>query len=322
MALTKIANIPGNLLDLYSKKLLIEAEPKMYFKQFVDYKLEFGMSPGERIKFTVMENLGKGGVLANEDTPIDKKAMTTSEKFITLGEFGNAAAFSRRASVASIRSLLEDAKKLLGRDYAIVMDEYLRDIFLSTSNKYYAAADGSDAGALNATAGGFDDTVVDALVEVAKNLLIPKLSRGGDQYYAFIGTPRQIRQIRNSAGWLDARKYVDTTQMLNGEAGRLNDVVFLDTTQMPNKTNATIAMGANGAGGIVMEAAGAAGVDVSRGVLIGADAVGYGASVPIELIPGVPEDFNRKQSIAWYTIGGGDILNDYIIDVYTSDADI
>jgi hypothetical protein len=40
----------------------------------------------------------------------------------------------------------------------------------------------------------------------------------------------------------------------------------------------------------------------------------------MELIPEVPEDFGRKQAIAWYTIGGAGILNDYIYDVYTAEG--
>lgn len=303
--LTKVADIPQQMLDIYSKLLIMEAMPKMFFRQFVDYKLEFGLQPGEQIKFTKLDNLTKGGKLLDEDTPITKNKMTGSALYISLSEFGNAAAFSRRASLASLRNMLDDAKRVLGRDYQLVMDEYLRDIFLATANKYYVKADATSGTANSDVAGAFDSECVDAIIEVAKNLNMPKLVRGADQFYAFIGTTRQIRQIRRSAGWLDARKYTDPKDMLNGEAGRLNDVVFFDTTQMPT-----------------LSGVGAGSVNVSRGILIGSGAVGYGESVPMELIPETPEDFGRKQSIAWYTIAGAGILNDYLIDVRTSDADM
>jgi N4-gp56 family major capsid protein len=316
--LTKVADIPQQMLDIYSRYLLMDAMPLLYFRQFVEYKLEFGLEPGERIKFTRLDNLNKGKILEDEDTPIEKNKMTGSELFISLNEFGNAAAFSRRASKASLRNMMEDAKKVLGRDYVIVMDEYLRDIFLSTANKYYAKADSTSGVNIGEVAGQFDDAVLDSLVEVAKNLNMPKLVRGADRFYAFIGTPRQIRQIRASNGWLDARKYVDTRDMLNGEAGRLNDVVFFDTTQMPNPTNAP-AGSTDPAGGIILEGAGSGDVNVHRGMFIGADSVGYGESIPMELIPEVPEDFGRKQAVAWYTIAGAGIMNDYLIDVYSAE---
>lgn len=302
MAMTKVADIPQQMLDIYSRRILMERMPLLLFRQFVEYKLEFGLQPGESIKFTRLDNLTKGGKLADEDTPIPKHKMTGSDKYITLDEFGNATSFSRRAAKASLISMLDSAKKLLGRDYVLVMDEYLRDVYFTTLNKFYAKADGTSGGAMGDVASEFDDTILDSIVEVAKNLNLPKLNRGGDTFFAFIGTARQIRQIRNSDKWLDARKYTDPKDMLFGEAGRLEDVVFFDTTQL----NAKIATGA-----------GAGGVDVHKGVLIGADSVGYGESVPLELIPEAPEDFGRKQALAWYTIAGADILNDYIIEVNT-----
>lgn len=319
--LTKVADIPQQMLDIYSRLLIMEAMPLLYFRQFVDYKLEYGVEPGETIKFTKLDNLAEGGELVDEDTPIQKNKMSGSEKLITVKEFGNAAAFSRRSQKASLRNLMDDAKRVLGRDYAIVLDKFLRNNFLATANKHYTLPDGSAGGALNTVAGKFDDVTVDALVEIAKNLKMPKLRRGGDTFYGFVGTPRQIRQIRKSTGWLDARKYVNVQDMLNGEAGRFNDVVFFDSTQMPSKANATTAGGAeNAEGGIVLEGVGAASVNVERGIFIGADAVGYGESIPMELIPEYPEDFKRKMAIAWYSIAGAGILNDYLIDVYTAET--
>lgn len=307
--LTKVADIPQQMLDIYSRLLLMDAMPLLYFRQFVDYKLEFGVEAGETIKFTKLDNLEEGGELVDEDTPIQKNKMSGSEKLITLKEFGNAAAFSRRAQKASLRNMLEDAKRVLGRDYAIVIDKYLRNIFLSTANKHFTKADGSTGASIGDVAGKFDDTTVDALTEIAKNLKMPKLRRGGDTFYAFVGTARQIRQVRNSTGWLDARKYTEPSQMLNGESGRLNDVVFFDSTNMPQPSNDATLIGAGASSG-----------NVHRGVFIGADAVGYGESIPMELIPEYPEDFKRKIALAWYSIAGGGILNDYLVDVYTKES--
>lgn len=299
--LTKIADIPQQMLDIYSRLLIEDAQPSLFFRQFVDYKLEFGLQPGESIKFTKLDNLTRGGILVDEDTPITKNKMTGSAVYATLNEFGNAASFSRRASKASLRNMMDDAKRVLSRDYAIVMDTYLRDVFQATANKFYMQADFTSGANVGTVAGRFTDVAVDSLVETAKNLNMPTMNRGGDNFYAFIGTAHQIRQIRNSAGWLDARRYVNPSDMLTGEAGRLNNVVFLDSTQMQRYSGQ-----------------GASGKNVHRGIFIGGGpAVGYGESIPMELIPETPEDFGRKQSIAWYTIAGAKILNDYLIDVYT-----
>jgi N4-gp56 family major capsid protein len=300
--LTKIADIPQQMLDIYSRELIMDQIPKMYFRQFVDYKLEFGTQPGERIMFTKLDNLNTNGKLLDEDTPIPKNKMTGSALYISVSEFGNAASFSRRASVASLRNMLDDAKRVLGRDYNLTMDGYLRDVFQTTANKHYTKSDHTSGTVVGEVAGMFDKYTLDELVETAKNMNFPYIDRGGDRFFAFIGTAHQIRQIRSTSGWLDARRYVNPSDMLFGEAGRLENVVFLDTTQM--QSLGTIGSGA---------------VGVERGMLIGGGpAVGYGESIPMELIPGDQEDFGRKQSIAWYMIGGAGILNDYLIDVYTA----
>ncbi len=281
MALTKVADIPQQMLDIYARTILYDQMPNMYFRQFVDYRMEPGLQPGERMMFTKVDNLVEGGQLVDEDTPITKNKMTGSAKYINLVEFGNAASFSRRAAKASLISMMDAARKVLGRDYSIVMDKYLRDVYESTANKFYCYADYSSAASIASVGGKFTSTCVDTLVEIAKNMNMPKLSRGADKFFVYIGTPGAIRQIRNSGGWLDARRYVDPSDMLNGEAGRLNDVVFLDSTHMQFMA---------GVGSVTT-------AGVHRGIFMGDAAVGFGESIPLELIPDAAEDFGRKQPL-------------------------
>ena len=302
--LTKVSDIPQNILDILARKVLMESMPKMFFRQFVDYKLEFGLAPGERVRFIKVDNINGGGKLLDEDTPIPTQKMTGAEVYATLNEFGNSISFSRRAASASLRNLLADAEKLLVRDYAITLDTFLRDVAQTTANKYYPSAAYADTAGIGTVAAPFDKMVLDTLVEKAKGLEMPKLSRGADSFYAFIGTSHQIRQIRSTRGWLNARQYVDPKDMLVGEAGRLEDVIFFDTNQMQRYANA-----------------GAGAVNVHRGIFIGADSIGYGESVPMEIIPGDGNsDFKRKVSLAWYTIAGAAILTDNLIDVYTAEG--
>jgi N4-gp56 family major capsid protein len=244
----------------------------------------------------------EGAQLPDEDTPIPEHKLSTGEVYITLIEFGNASKFSRKAQSMSIRSLMDDVITVLGRDYVTVLDKYLRDVFLTTANKYYALKDGAEGVNTAAVTGMFDGDTLQSLVEKAQTLNFPKISRGADDFFVFIGTPRQIRQMRNDGRWLNARQYTDPSDMFTGEAGRLDDVVFLQTTHMPT-----------------LAGAGSGGEDVSRGILIGDNAVGYAESIPMELIPGQVEDYGRRMSMAWYMIGGAGILNDYLIECQTAD---
>jgi len=301
MPTTKVADIPQNILDIYSRELIMEQIPRLHFRRFVVEKMEAGLQPGKRIKFISLDELPDGGELPDEDVPIPKNKISGGEVFITLKEFGNAAEFSRKAENFSIRDLMQDATTLLGRDFAKTQDRDLRDAHLSTLNKWFSIAAGATGGSTGVVAANFDSVSLAGIVERAHDLNLPKMERGTDQFYVFVGTPHQIRTMRESPGWLDARRYVDPTDQMNGEAGRLNDVVFLQTTQMP-----------------ILVGAGASSADVHRGILIGMNAVGLGESIPMELIPDPIEDFGRKQAIAWYSIWGASIVNDYLIEIQTT----
>ena len=303
MPITKVADIPEDLRLIYSRETLRDALPQMHFRQLVQTRQE-AKEAGDTIKFRRLNNVNRGGQLVDEDTPIQQNKMTSSEIQVPLDEFGNAISFTRKASKSSVISLLDEAKLLLAEDYSLVIDSFLRDTFLNTLNKYYMAANGDDGGANNAVAGGFSDDGLDGIVEMAKMLSFPKFNRGGDQFWVFVGTARQIRQIRNSEKWLDARRYVNPSDMLTGEAGRLEGVIFVDSTQMNEVEIPTASLNSK---------------DIHRGLLVGARSVGFGESIPLELIPGPLEDYGRKQSIAWYSIAGAGILNDYIIDVRTEE---
>ena len=76
------------------------------------------------------------------------------------------------------------------------MDNYLRDIYFTTANKFYPAADYSDSGAEATVATVLDDNVLSAAKLIASNLNMPMFRRGGMEFYVFVGTPEQIMQIR------------------------------------------------------------------------------------------------------------------------------
>lgn len=300
MATTQVADIPQNILDIYSQELILTQLPRLHFRNFVNEKTEAGLQPGEKIKFISLDELPAGGKLT-EGVPIPHHKITGGDVFITMDEFGNGTKFSRKAQNFSIRNLMEDATTLLGRDFVKAQDRDLRDAHLATANKWWATPSGTTGASTVEVDSNFDATALEGIVERAHTLNLPKLERGADQFYGFIGHPHQIRTMRGSAGWQNARQYVNPEQMLNGEAGRLDDVVFMQTTEMP-----------------ILVGAGAAAIDVYRGVLIGANAVGLGLSVPMEIIPDPVEDHGRVIPVAWYSIWGADIVNDYLIEIQTA----
>lgn len=297
-----VADLPNEILTIYSRDAMFAAMPQLYFRNFVEVKSEF-REPGETVQFLKINNLPLGGQLANETTPIPKQKYTDSIVQITVKEYANAVQFSKRAMEASFRNLMQDASNLLGRDYGLVMDKVCRDAFLATANKQYmatASSEGINDAAVTA-AGKLTTYAIKNAVETLKTMNAPLVQRGGDQTYICVAHPHQLRGLRDDSAWIEAHKYVTPDRMYNGECGRYENVVFLETTQMP-----------------ILTGVGDDGIDVYQCAIFGAGTVGFGETVPFGLVNDGIEDFGRLVSIGWYSIFGAGIINDYIIDIHTA----
>lgn len=299
MATTQVSTIPNEILTVYAREAILEAQPLFIFRNFVEYKSQLGLEPGETIQFLKLNNITQGGQLVDEFTPVPEQLMTQSIVTISVAEWANAVKVTRRAATASFRDLMADAAVLLGRDYALVLDSYLRDVFLGTANVQYAA--GHTAANQITSANVFNTAEIKDAVETLKTLNVPPVYRGGDQAYICVAHPHQLRTLRDDPNWINARVYVDPKDLYTGEVGRYENVVFIETTQMPISTGA-----------------GSGGIDVYSAVMFGDRAVGFAETVPLEIVSDGPQNYGRFLSLGWYSIFGAGIINDYIIEIQTA----
>lgn len=304
MSTLTVSELPNEILTIYSREAIFAAYPQLYFRQFVDVKSEY-KEPGETVQFLKLANMNVGGEqLADELTPIQKEKYSDSTVSITANEYGKAIQYSKRAMEASFRNLMEDASVLLGRNYGQVLDGVLRDAYLATSNKIYSAgAVGAEVEGANTgdVATPFSAWGVKQAVEDLRTMNAPMITRGNEQVYVCIAHPHQLRNLRDDSHWINAYKYTSPDNIWNGEAGKYEGVVFLETTQMP-----------------ILAGQGAGGANVYRSVVFGANAVGFGETVPFGLVNDGIEDFGRLVSIGWYSIFGAGIINDYIVELQTT----
>lgn len=300
MATTQLSTIPNEILTVYSREAILQAQPLFIFRNFVDYKEQLGLEPGKTVQFLKLNNLSTGGeALLDEFTPIVADVMTQNTVSITVSEYGKAIRVTRFSAQSSFRDMMADGAVLLGRNYAQILDSHLRDTYLSTANVQYAG------GALNdgaIAAGAFFNTAeIKDSVEALKTLNVPPVYRGGDPVYICVCHPHQLRTLRDDKDWINARVYVDPTDVYTGEVGRYENVVFIETTQMP-----------------ITVGAGAGGQDIYSSVMFGDRAVGFAETVPLEVVTDGVQNFGRFLSLGWYSIFGSAIINDYIVEIRTS----
>lgn len=283
MAVTYTSDLTDAIREVYSKQIQFSSQPVLRFEQFAVQQTELDTEPGETINILRYDNLTLGGALT-ETSVITPQKLSSSQVQITVTEYGNAVAVSEKLLRVSFDNVMSSTARLLGHDYAKVIDTLLRDTVLATTNVVYSgtATQRSEVVAV------FSTKLVKDAVEVLATNNAPKIA--GDFYICFLH-PHQARGMRDDTNWVNASHYAGSTQIFNGEIGRYEDVRFIETTQMP----------------IVTSFSGPA-TDVYQAMMMGEDAYGLAFGLPVELRDNGIEDFGRKHALAWYSIAGAGIL--------------
>lgn len=293
--LSKITDI---VRAVYSKEILFEAQPVLFFDQFAVKKTELNTEPGLSIKVVSYANVAKGGEL-QEGVHITTKALNSSMIEITVKEYGNAIGVSELTLKASFDDVMKSASKLLGYDYAQVLDGVVRDALLVSPNVVYGGGKASRANLT--TADKLSTATVKDAVEVLATNNTPKISRLASPEGVVAGAPRaayvcfahphNLRGLRDDNNWIEASKYGAPNQLFNGEVGRYEDVLFIETTQVNKITGLTP-------------------IDpIYQSIMIGADAYGIAFGLPVEMRDNGIQDFGREHGLAWYSIFGAKILD-------------
>lgn len=281
MATTLTSNLTQTIIDVYSRDIWFAAQPVLRFEQFAVKKTDLQAAPGTQIRITVYNNLTLGAALT-EGTAIVPQALGTTQKTISVTEFGNAVSVSELLLQASFDDVMGSAAKLLGIDYAKTLDTKLRDtVIANTTNIVYAGSKASRA----ALAAG--DVLTSKEIKDAVELLATNNAAkyNNDYYVAFIH-PHHARRIRDDGEFQTVTSY---GKQYAGEIGRINDVVFIETTQMPTVAST---------------------VTVYQATMFGENAYGLAIALPVEMRDGGIQDFGRTHSLAWYSIFGAAILLD------------
>jgi N4-gp56 family major capsid protein len=288
--MTTTTSLSQAVLTVYSKDIMFHAQPVLRYAQFATKKTELGVTPGLKITFMRYNNLDLGGAL-EEDTPMGTQALTASQVHIEVKEYGNAVKVSELLLQSSFDDVLASGARLLGLDYAKVVDIMFRDTVLASPNVYYAG-DVADREALADNSDGkaeFNSDVIQDAVEILETKNVRKFN--GDAFICFIH-PHQARTLKDDPDFKNAKDY---GAIYAGEIGRVDDVIFISTTQQP-----------------VIEVTPSEGDDfkVYQAIMFGDNAYGWAEALPVEMRDGGIEDFGRSHSLAWYSIMGAGIIEE------------
>lgn len=292
------------MLDVYSLDILHEAQGIMRYEEFAVMKTELSASPGQTVKFTIYNNLSRGGQL-QEHVPMETKSLSASQADVTVHEFGNAIGLTEKLLQLSWDDMLREAAVQLGRDYALTRDLYLRDRLVAGGNVLFTNPSASGVGDVGA-GDVFDVETIRNAVEELATANAPKFY--GDYYVCFIH-PHQAAHLKRDPDWVAAQNYAQTRALFNGEIGRWEDVVFIQTTHQGNGAAGTSDPGYDA----TLDGTGDGAINLYRATIFSDEAYGLADALPVEMRDGGTVDFGRLHGIAWYAIFGAKILQSQFV---------
>lgn len=256
----------------------------------------FGKNKGDTITITRIQNLTEPtSAVLSETTRIPEDTFALSTKSLTVQELGRAVPYTELSTDLAYFDLENGIQRKLYAQLSLVLDSLAATGLKNTKIKYIPTGLSSrtintDGTTTTATA-NLNVFHVEEIRDFMYDTLNAPPYEGSD--YVGIFRTQAMRGIKRDPSWEEWHKYTDPMAKWNNEIGRIENVRFVET----NHANAF----ANNQG---------TGSVLGTGVVFGDEALYLAEAMTPELRAGLPEDFGRSKSVAWYGILKYDIAWD------------
>ncbi len=272
-----------------SSELRSAAIAQCMFMQFVSPEAGYGKKVGESITIVRISNIAEpttGQISEQERIPEDN--LTMSSTAITVVEWGRSVPYTNLAEQLGKFDPESMVQKKLMEQMRLTMDTAASAAFKTAQVKAeptgIASINFDTAGtATQAATVGLNVYHIEQIRDyMFGTLFVPPYE--GDNYIGLVAT-KSKRSLMSDPAFETWHKYTDPSAKFNSELGRLENIRFIEI----NHTNAL--SNSKGTGSVLGE-----------GVFFGEDAVAMAVAEDPELRRALPEDYGRKQGVAWYGI--------------------
>lgn len=283
----------------YDMTLIDEASPNLIHDQF-GQKRPIPKNGGKKIEFRKFAALPKALTPLTEGVTPDGKKLSATAIEATVAQYGDYVVLSDMLDLTAIDPVVVEATKVIGRQAGLTLDTITRNVLHTGTNVFYAPkADGTPV----TSRAGLDNTcklTVDLVRRVAAFLKKNNAPKINGSYIAIIH-PFAAYDLMSDPEWQDPHKYQDTTNIYEGEIGKIAGVRFVESSE------AKIYEG--GVFGTLFIAEGAYGVT---------EITGGGLETIIKQLgsAGVADALNQRSSVGWKATKTAEILVDaYMVRV-------
>jgi N4-gp56 family major capsid protein len=227
---TTLKNSTGNDLSpemktFYDKALLKFAKPNLVHDQFAQ-KRNIPKNGGKTIEFRKYSQLPKAMTPLTEGVTPDGQNLNVGTITATVDQYGGYITLSDVLLLTAIDNNLMEAIELLGDQAGRTLDTITREVLCGGTGVLYA---GGTVNARTSITSSMKLTVTD--IKKAVRELKVGLAKPINGSYVAIVHPDVVYDLMNDSEWVNASQYAGSTQIFEGEIGKLYGVRFVETTE-------------------------------------------------------------------------------------------
>ena len=281
----------------YDMTLIDEAGPNLIHDQF-GQKRPIPKNGGKKIEFRKFAALPKALTPLTEGVTPDGKKLSATAIEATVAQYGDYVVLSDMLDLTSIDPVVVEATKVIGRQAGLTLDTITRNVLHTGTNVFYAPKGDGTAVTSRAELDGTCKLTVDLVRRVAAFLKKNNAPKINGSYVAIIH-PFAAYDLMSDPEWQDPHKYQDTTNIYEGEIGRISGIRFVESSEAK--------IYENGVFGTLFIAEGAYGVT---------EITGGGLETIIKQLGAGEDRLNQRSSVGWKATKTAEILVDaYMVRV-------
>lgn len=217
-------DLSAEMKTYYNKELIRLAGPELVHDQFAQQK-NIPKNGGKTIEFRKYDSFPKATTPLTEGVTPDGRKLNVTAITATVQQYGDYVTISDILDLTAIDNNLLEAQELLADQAGRTLDTVTREVMVGGTNVLYV--DGKTSRATLGTANKLKVVDIKNGVRILKNANAKKINGA---YWAIIH-PDSEYDITNDEDWINAAQYAGSSQIFEGEIGKIHSVRFVETTE-------------------------------------------------------------------------------------------
>jgi len=288
--------------NVLSEELFFVSQPLLRFRQFVDIKKAFGKNSGESVNYNKVSNVGTlGGTLAETSTMNETKQAIT-QGTLTVSEYGNSIPFTGKIESLSEFDIKQIIRDGLVDDMVKVIDGAVEAQFNSAPLRYVGTTTAAGTVTTDGTATATNTSVLNSYHVKKMRLELEKrnVAPYDGEDYVMICSLEALEGLETSLESVNQYTEAGYKKILNGEVGRMHGVRFVKDGWASRNTIDLSARTSS-------EKSWSTGNSLSA-YMFGKTTIMEAVACPEEIRMKVVTDYGRSKGLAWYFLGGWDLI--------------